>query len=237
METAVVVQLVSCILLFATLWTVAPQASLSLTISQSLSKFKSIELVMLSNHLILCHLLLLLPSVFATISVFSSELALGIRCPNYWSVNGISPSNEYSGLISFRVDWFDHPVVQETLKSLLQHHNLKASVLQCSAFFMVQFSYPYMTARKSIPLTIWNLSAKWYLCFFKMLSRFVITFLPRSKGLLISWLQSLLSVILEPKKIKSVWGATIHGVTKSNMTEQLTLSLDLYHPIFWGCST
>ena len=145
----------------------------------SLPTFMSIESVMLSSHLILCHLLLLLPSVFATISVFSSELALGIRCPNYWSVNGISPSNEYSGLISFRVDWFDHPVVQETLKSLLQHHNLKASVLQCSAFFMVQFSYPFMTIGKTIALTLWTLFV-----LSDTLSRFGIAFRPRSKHLL-----------------------------------------------------
>ena len=152
--------------------------SLSFTVSWSLIKLLSIELVP-SNHLILCHLLLLLPSVFATISVFSRELALGIRCPNYWSVNGISPSNEYSGLISFRVDWFDHPVVQETLKSLLQHHNLKASVLQCSAFFMVQFSYPFMTIGKTIALTLWTLFV-----LSDTLSRFGIAFRPRSKHLL-----------------------------------------------------
>ena len=149
----------------------------------------SIELVMLCKHLILCHLLLLLPSVFATISVFSSELALGIRCPNYWSVNGISPSNEYSGLISFRVDWFDHPVVQETLKSLPQHYNLKASVLQCSAFFMVQLSHPYMTTGKTMALTIWTFNDKVISLFFNTLSRFVIALLPRSKHPLILWLQ------------------------------------------------
>ena len=133
-----VAQLLSHVQLFVTPWTVAHQASLSFTISQSLLKLISIELMMPSNHLILCHPLLLLPSVFPSIRVFSSESALCIWWPKYWSFSfSISPSNEYSGLISFRTDWFDLLAVQETLKSLLQHHSLKASVLQYSAFFMV----------------------------------------------------------------------------------------------------
>ena len=126
-------------------WTAAHQASLSITNSQSLLKFMSIKLVMPSNHLILCHPLLLLPSIFPSIRVFSNESALCIRWPKYWSFSfNISPSNEYSGLISFRIDWFDLPDVQGTLKSLLQHHGSKALILQCSAFFMVQLSHPYM---------------------------------------------------------------------------------------------
>ena len=148
--------------LFATPWTAARQAFLSITSSQSLLKLMSIESVMPSNHLILCHLCLLLPSIFPGIRVFSSESALHIRWPKYWSFS-ISPSNEYSGLISFRMDWFDLLAVQETLKSLLQHHNMKASVLWYSAFFMVQLSHPYMTTGKTIALVRW--STKWCLCF------------------------------------------------------------------------
>ena len=133
-------------------WTVAPQASLSFTISWSLLRLTSIESVMPSNYLILCHPLLLLPSIFASIRVFSNELALHIKWPKYWSFS-ISPSNEYSNFISFKIDWFDLHVVQGTLKCLLQHHCSKESILQCSAFFMVQLSHPYMTIGKSIPLT------------------------------------------------------------------------------------
>ena len=165
----------------------------------------SIKLVMPSNHLILCCPLLLLPSIFPSIKVFSSELALPIRWPKYWSFNfSIPPSNEYSGLISFKIDWFDLLVVCGTLKSLLQHHNLKASVLQCSAVFMVQLSHPYMTTGKTIALTRWTFVGKVMSLLFNMLSRLVIAFLLRSKGLLISWLKSLSAVILEPKKRKSV---------------------------------
>ena len=164
----------------------------------------SIELVMPSNYLILCHSLLLLPSTFPTIRVFSNELPLRIRWPKYWSFSfSISPSNEYSGLISFRIDWLDLLAVQGTFKSLLQHHSSKATVLQCSAFFVVQFSYPYMTTGKTIALTRWTIVGKGMSLLFNMLSRLVITFLPRSKCLLISWLQSPSAVILEPKKIKS----------------------------------
>ena len=154
-------QSLSCIQLFVTLWTAACQASLSLTISQSLLKFMSIESVMPSNHLILCCPLLLLPSIFPSIRVFSNELVLHIRWPKYWSVNlSISPSNEYSGLISFRMEWLDLLAGQETLKSLLQLHSSKASILWPSAFFMVQLSYPYMTTGKTIALTIWTFVSK-----------------------------------------------------------------------------
>ena len=136
------------------LWTAARQASLSITNSRSLLKLMSIESVMPSSHLIFCHPLLLLPSIFPSIRVFSNESALRIRWPKYWSFSfSISPSNEYSGLISFRIDWLDLLPVQGTLKSLLQHHSSKASILQCSAFFMVQLSDPYMTTRKTIALT------------------------------------------------------------------------------------
>ena len=188
----------------ATLWTIAHQAPLSSTIFWSFLRFISIEVVMLSNHLILCHPLLLLPSLFSSIRVFSKESALHIRQPKYWSFSfSISPSNEYSKLTSFRIDCCDFLVVQGTLKSLLQHHNLKASVLQCSACFMVQLSHPCMTARKTIALIIRILFGKVMSLLLNMLSRFVIAFLPRSKHLLIPWLQSPSMVTLEPKKIKS----------------------------------
>ena len=202
MEFVVVLSL-SCVQLYETSWTVARQAPLSSTISQSLLKFTSIESMMPSNHLILSHSLLL-PSVFPSIRVFSNESALHIRWPKYWSFSfSISPSDEYSGLISFRIDWFDL-ALQRTLKSFLQQHNLKASILQGSAFFMVQLSYLYMTTGKTIALTIWTFVDKVLSLLFKTLSQFVIAFLPRSKRLLISWLQSPSAVIWEPKKIKSV---------------------------------
>ena len=157
-----------------------------------------------SNHLILCHPLLLLPSIFPRIRVFSNESALCIRWPKYWSFSfNISPSNEHPGLISFRMDWLDLFAIQGTLKSLLQHHSSKASILQRSAFFVVQLSHPYMTTRKTIALTRWTFVGKVMSLLFNMLSRLVITFLPRSKCLLISWLQSPSAVILEPRKIKS----------------------------------
>ena len=150
-----VVQLLSCAWLFVTPWTAACQASLSFTISWSLLKLMSIESMMLSNHLILCCLLLLLPSIFPSIRVFSNESALHIRWPKDWSFSfSMSPFNDYSGLISFRIDWFDLLAVQGILKSLLQHHNSKASIVQCSAFFMVQLSHPYMTTGKTAALTI-----------------------------------------------------------------------------------
>ena len=149
----------------------------------------SVELVMPSNHLIFRHPLLLLPSIFPSIRVFSNESALHIRWPKYWSFSlNISPSNEHPGLISFRMDWLDLLAVQGTLKSLLQHHSSKAPILQCSAFFIVQLSHPYMTTGKTIALTRWAIVDKVVSLLFNMLSRLVITFLPRSKRLLISWL-------------------------------------------------
>ena len=162
----------------------------------------SIESVMPSNHLKLCGPLLLLPSIFPSIRVFSSELALHIRWPKYWSFRfSISPSNEYSGLISFRIDWLDLLVVQGTLKSLLQHHSSKASILCCLAFFIVHLSHPYLTTGKTIALTRGTFVDKVMSLLFYMLSRLVIAFLSRSKHPLISWLQSPSAVILEPKKI------------------------------------
>ena len=164
----------------------------------------SIELVMPPNHLILCCPLLLLPSIFPSIRVFSNESALHIRWPKYWSFSfNISPTNEHPGLISFKMDWLDLLAVQGTLKSLIQHHSSKPSILQCSAFFIVQLSHPYMTTGKAIALTRWTLVGKVMSLLFNMLSSLVITFLPRSKRLLISWLQSPSAVILEPRKIKS----------------------------------
>ena len=186
---------------FVTPWTAARQASLSITNSWSLPKLMSIELVMPSNHFILCRPCLLLPSILPTIRVFSDESVLCIRWPKDWSF-GISPSNEYSGLISFRIDWLDLLAVRGTLKSLLQHHSLKASILQLLASFIVQLSHPYMTTGKTIALTRRTFVGKVMSLLFNMLSRLVVTFLPRSKCLLISWLQSPSAVILEPQKIK-----------------------------------
>ena len=160
----------------------------------------SIEFVMSSSHLILCHPLFLSPSIFPSIRVFSNESVLCVRWPKYWSFSFyISPPNEHPGLISFRMDWLDLLAVQGTLKSLLQHHSSKASIL-LSAFFTVQLSHPYMTTGKTIPLTRWTFVGKVMSLLLNMLSRLVITFLPRSKRLLISWLQSPSAVILEPKK-------------------------------------
>ena len=153
-----------------------------------------------SNHLILCHHLLLLPSIFPSISVFSNESVLLIRWPKYWNFSfSICPSNEYSGLISFRMDWLDLLAVQGILKSLLQHHSSKASILQCSAFFIVQLSHPYMTSGKTIALTRRIFLGEEMSLLYNMLSRLVKAFLPRSKRLLISWLQSPSAVILEHK--------------------------------------
>ena len=167
-------------------WTAARQASLSITSSQSLLKLMSIKSVMPSNHFILCCPLLLPPSIFPSIRVFSDESALHIRWPKYWNFSfNVSPSNKYSGLISFRIDWFDLLAVQGTLKSVLQHHSSKASVLWGSAFFTVQVSHPYMTTGKTIALTRWTFVGKVMSLLLNMLSRLVITFLPRSKRLLI----------------------------------------------------
>ena len=182
-------------------WTAARQAPLSSTVSPNFLEFMSIESVMLSNHLILCHPLLLLPSIFPHIRVFSNESGLHIRWPKYWSFSfSISPSSGYSGLIFSMIDWFDL-AVQRTLKSLLQHQASKASILPCSAFFMVQLSHPYMTTGKTIALTIQTFVSKVMSLLFNTLSRFVIAFLPRSKCLWISWLQSPSAVILEKIKI------------------------------------
>ena len=205
------VQPLSHVQLFMTPWTTAPQASLSINNSRSLLKLMFIKSVMPSNHLILCRPLLLPPSIFPSIRVFSYESVVCIMWPKYWSFSfSISPSNEYSGLISFRTDWLDLLGVQGTLKSLLQHHSSKASILQCSAFFMVQLSYPYMTTRKNIALTRRTFVGKVMSLLFIMLSRLVIAFLLRSKCLLISWLQSPSAVILEPPKVKSRTVSTVY---------------------------
>ena len=204
------VQALSHVRIFATPWTVACQASLSITSSWSSLKLISIESVIPSNHLILFCTLLLLSSIFPSIKVFSNESVLLIRRPKYWNFSfSISSSNEYSGLISFRMDWLDLLAVQGTLKCLLQHHSSKASILRCSAFFIVQLSHPYMTTGKTIALTRWVFVGKEISLLFNMLSRLVITFLPRSKCFLISWPQSPSVVILEPRKIKSATVSTV----------------------------
>ena len=172
---------------FVTPWTAEHQVSLSITNSQSLLKLMPIESVMPSNHLILSHPLLLLPSIFPSIRVLSNESVLGIRWPKYWSFSFIiSPSNEYSGVISFRMDWLDLLAVQGALKNLLQHHSLKASILWHSAFFIVQLSHPYMTTGKIRASTRWTFVGKAMSLLFNMLSRLNIAFLPRSNHLLIS---------------------------------------------------
>ena len=187
----------------------ACQASLSLTISQSLPKLISIVSVMPSSHIILCCPLLLLPSILPSIRVFYSELALHIRWPKYLSFSfSISPSNEHSGLISFRTYWLDLLAFQGTFKSLLQHHSSKALILQCSAFFIVQLSQPYVTTRNTIALTIWTFVSRVMSLLFNTLSRFVIAFLPRSKHLLTSRQQSLSAVILESQNRKYVTTST-----------------------------
>ena len=184
-----------------------------------------------SNHLILCRPLLLLTSIFPCIRVFSNELALHMRWPKYWSFSfSIRPSNEYLGLISFRIDWLNLRAVYETLKSLLQHHSSNVSILQHSAFFMVQLSHPYMTNGKTIALTIWIFVGKVMSMLFNILFRFVIAFLPRSKHLLISSLQSPSAVILEPK-IKSV---TVSIVSPSICHE--VMGPDAMILVFWMVS-
>ena len=187
----------SCLTL-VTPWTAACQDSLSIANSLSLLKLMSIELVMSSNHLILCCPLLLPLSIFPSIKMFSNESVHPIRWPKYWIFSfSISPSNEYSRLISFRMGWFYFLAVHGTLKSLLQHHSSEASILPCSAFFMVQLSHPYMTTGKTISLTRWTFVGKATSLLFNILLRFVMAFLPRHKRLLISWLQSPSAVILE----------------------------------------
>ena len=197
------VQSLSRVQLFAIPCIATRQASLSITNSRSSLKLTSIESVMPSSHLILCRPLLLLPPIPPSIRVFSNDSTLRMRWSKYWSFSfNITPSNEHPGLISFRMDWLNLLAVQGTLKSLLQHHSSKASILQCSAFFTVQLSHPYMTTGKTIALTRQTFVGKVMSLLLNMLSRLVITFLPRSKRLLISWLQSPSAVILEPKKNK-----------------------------------
>ena len=200
--------------------------------SQSLLRLMSIMLVMPSNHLILCCPLLLLPSVFPSIRVSSSKSVLHIRRPKYWNFSfSISPSNEYSGLISFRIDWVDLLAVQGTLKSLLQHHSSKVSILRCSAFFRVQLSHPYMTTGKTIALTRRTFVHKVMSLLFNMLSRLVVAFLPRNMRLLISWLQSPSAVILEPKKIKSDTVSTVSPYISYEM-----MGPDAMILVFWMLS-
>ena len=201
--------------------------SLSKTNSWSLLKLMSIESVMPSNHLIFCLPLLLLLSIFPSIRVFSNESALHIRWPNYHSFS----ISQYSGLVSLRIDWFDLFAIQGTLKSLLQHHSSKASILQCSAIFMVRLSHPYMTTETTIALTRHAFVGKVMSLLFNMLSRLVIAFLPRSKCLLISWLHSLSAVILDPKKIKSV---TVSIVSPSICHE--VMGTDAMILVFWMLS-
>ena len=211
----------------ATPWTVACQESLSITNSQSLLKLMFIKSVIPFNHFIICHPLL--PSIFLSIRVFSNEWVLPIRWPKYWSFSfSISASNEYSGMIFFRIDWFDLLAVQETLKSLFQHHNSKASIFQHSAFFIVQISHPYTTTGKTIALTRWIFVGKVMSLLFSMFSMLVIAFLPKSKHLLISWLQSPSAVILEPKKIKSV----IVSIVSPSICHEM-MGPDLVIFIFW----
>ena len=192
-----VVHLLSRARIFETPWTAAQQASLSSTISPSLFKLMSIESVIPSNHLILCRPLLIPPSIFPSIRVFSNGSVLCIRWPKDWSFS-ISPSNEYSELISFKIDWFDLLAGQGTLKSLLQHHSSKASNLWHSAFLMVQLSHPHVSTGKTIALIIWTFVGKVTSLPFNVESRFVIDFLPRNKHLLMSWLQSTSTVNFEP---------------------------------------
>ena len=218
--------------LFATPWIAARQASLSITNSRSSLRLMSIEFVMPSNHLILCRPLLLLPLIPPIIRVFSNESSLRIRWPKYWSFSfSISPSKENSGLISFRMDYLDLLAVQGPLKSLLQHHSAKASILQCSAFFIVQLSHPYMTTGKTIALTRQTFVGKVMSLLLNMPSRLVVTFLPRSKHLLISWLQSPSAVILEPRRIKS---DTVSTVSPSISHEVMGPDAMIF--IFWMLS-
>ena len=204
------VKLLSRVRLFATPWTAAYSASLSITNSQNLLKLMPIESMMPSNNLILCHPLLLSPSIFPSVRDFSNESTLCMRWPQYWSFRfSISPSNEYPGLISFRMDWLDLLAVLGTLESLLQHHSSKASILRHSAFFIVQLSHPYMTTGKTIALTKWTFVGKVMSLLYNMLSRLVIIFLSRSKCLFISRLQSPSAVILELQKIKSATVSTV----------------------------
>ena len=226
------VQSLSHVRLFATPWIAARQASLSITNSQSLLKLTFIESVMPSNHLILCHPLLLLPLIPPSFRVFSNESTLPMRWPKYWSFSfSITLSNEHPGLISFRMDWLDLFAIQGTLKSLLQHNSSKPSILQRSAFFIVQLSHPYMTTGKTIALTRQTFVGKVMSLLFNMLSRLVISFLPRSNRLLISWLQSPTAVIVEPKKIKSDTASTVSPSISHEVMGPDTMIL-----VFWMLS-
>ena len=223
------VQSLSHVQLFTTPWTAACQASLSITNSGSLLKLVSIKSVMPSNHLILDHPLLLLPSIFPSNRVFSNGSVLCIKWPKYWSFSfSITPSNKYSGLISFRIDWFDLLAVQGTLKSLLQYHSSKTSIICIQLFLWSNSQYLYMTTGKTIALTRWTFLGKVMSLLFNTLSRFVIAFLPRSKCLLISWLQSPSAVILEPKKTKSL---TVSIVSPSICHEVMGLDSMIF--VFW----
>ena len=207
-------------------WLVACQASLSITNSQSSLRLTSIESVMPSSHLSFCRPLLLMPPIPPSIRVFSNESSLHMRWPKDWSFSfSISPCKEHPGLISFRMDWSDIFAVQGTLKSLFQHHSPKRSILQPSAFFTVQLSHPYVTTGKTIALTRQNFVGKIMSLLLNMLSRLVITFLPGSKHLLISWLQSPTAVILEPPKIKS---ATISTISPSISHEVMGLDAMIF---------
>ena len=229
------IQVLSCCQLFASPWTAAHQASLSITNFQSLLKLVSFKSVMSSNHLILYHPLLLPPSIFPSIRVFFNESVPCSRWPKYWSFSfSISPSNEYSGLISFRMDWLNLLAVQGTLKSLLQHHSSKASIIWCSVFFIVQLSHPYMTTGKTIAFTRWTSVGK----VMSRLSRLIIAFYPRSKCVLISWLQSPSAVIFEPPKIRSVTispssicHAVIEPDAKILVFKMLSLSQHFHSPL------
>ena len=227
------VQSLSHVPLLATLWIAARQASLSITNSQSSLKLMSIELVMPCSYLILCCPLLLLSPTPPSIRIFSNESTLCLRWPKYCSFSfSIIPSKEIPGLISFRVDWLDLLAVQGTHKSLLQHHSSKASILRCSAFFTVQLSHPYMTTGKTIALTRRTFVGKVVSLLLNMLSRLVITFLSRSKRLLISWLKSPSAVILEPRKIKS---DTVSTVSPSICHE--VMGPDAMTLVFWILSS
>ena len=218
------VQLLSRVWLFAIPWTAVRQTSLSITNSRRLLKLMSIESVMPSNHFILFHPRRLLPSIFPSIRVFSNESVLPIRWPKYWSFSfSISPFNEYSGLISFRMGCLDPLAVQGTLKSLLQHHSSKALILLHSAF-IVQLSHSYTTTGKTRALTRWTFVGKVMPLLCNMLSRLVITFLPRNKRLLISWLKSPSAVILEPRKIKSATISTVRHLFAMKWWDQMLWS-------------
>ena len=230
------VQSLSRVRLFATPWITAHQASRFITNSQSSLKLMCTESVIPSSHLILCHPLLLLLPIPPSLRVFSNESTLCMRWAKYWSFSlSIIPSKEHPGMISFRMDWLDLLAVPGAVKSLLQHHSSKASILWCSAFFTVQLSHPYMTTGNTIALTRWTFVGKVMSLLFNALSRLVITFLPRSKHLLISWLQLPSAVILEPPKIKSY---TISTVSPSIFHEVMSLLLLLSRfSRVWLCAT